>query len=161
MIPIQANISGYTGKPITVLAGYDEESGILVVSRVVPMMTRFKKSVLISNDKRGDRDSLFTDEQLKDSITGYYHLKGEIASDGISECLRFGDNAAMSDPVSVIENDGVDVSGPRYRIAPDASNAHIAALAICRYVSSYGSIEDTVGMADDMFNLLSGAAVTI
>lgn len=161
MISIQANISGYMGKPVTVLAGYDEESGVLIVSRVVPLIARFKESVLISTDKKADRDSLFTDEQLKGAITGYFHLKGEVASDGASACLRFSDNAAIADPVSVIENDGIDVAGPKYRIAPDASNAHIAALAICGYVTRYSSINETVEMAGDMFELLSGSAVTI
>ncbi len=161
MLSIQANIAGYMGKPVSVLAGYDEESGVLIVSRVVPTIARFKDSMLISSDKKADRDSLFTDEQLKGAITGYFHLKGEVASDGASACLRFSDSAAIADPVSVIENDGVDVNGPKYRIAPDASNAHIAALAICGYVTRYSSVNDTVDMAGDLFVLLSGAAVTI
>lgn len=161
MLSIQANISGYMGKPITVLAGYDEESGVLVISRVVPAIARFKDSMLISSDNKSDRDSLFGDEQLKSAIGGYFHLKGEVTSDGASACLRFSDSAAISDPVAVIENDGIDVNGPKYRIAPDASNAHIAALAICGYVSRYSSMSDTVDMADDLLSILSGAAVTI
>lgn len=161
MMKIQANISGYMGKPTTVLAGYDPDSGVLFVSRVVPMMGRFKDSLLICNDQKADRDSLFGNEQLESAITGYFHLKGEVASDGISSCLDFGDSAAIADPVSTIENDGLDVSGPKYRIAPDASNGNIAVLAICGYVSRYGSVADTVKMAEEMFDLLSGAAVTI
>lgn len=161
MISIQANISGYMGKPITVLAGYDEESGVLIISRVVPTIPRFKSSLLICNNPKGDRDSLFGDDQLKDAITGYLHLKGEVASDGISSCLRFSGSAAVADPVTAIENDGLDVSGPKYRIAPDASNAHVASLAICGYVTRYTGINDAVNMADDLFKLLSGSVVTI
>lgn len=161
MISIQANISGYMGKPVTVLAGYDEQSGVLIISRVVSTIARFKSSMLICNDVKSDRDSIFGDEQLKSAITGYFHLKGEVASDGASGCLRFSDEAAIADPVSTIENDGLDISGPKYRISPTATNAHIAALAICGYVVRYGSVNDAVEMADDMFNLLSGAAVTI
>lgn len=161
MITMQANISGYMGKPVTVLAGYNEEKGVLVISRVMPPIARHKECMLICNDTKADRDSIFSDDQLKSAITGYFHLKGEVASDGFSECLRFSDDAAVADPVSVIENDGLDVSGPKYRISPTATNAHIAALAICGYVSRYSSVGEVVDMADDLFNLLAGAAVTI
>lgn len=161
MIKMQANISGFHGKPVTLLGALDESTGILVVAKSVAQIPRVDGCVLISSDRRGDRDATFGDEHIHEAITAYFKLKGEVAEDGKTSLLRFGELAAMADPSSVIEKDGVDVSGPRYRIAPDASNAHVAALAMCRYASFTGAIGDVMDMMDELSALLGGEVVTL
>lgn len=161
MLQIQANISGYFGKPASVFAGFDEETGILVVAKLSDQIPRRDSCILISSDGRSDRDSLFSNADLEGSITDYFKIKGRIASDGVSGCLRITDGAMRSDPVSAIEKDGIDASGPRYRVASEASNYQIGVLAICRYVSKIGAISDSISMADKLAGLLSGRAITI
>ncbi|MGL5451847.1 MAG: hypothetical protein ACRDBT_05480 [Aeromonas sp.] len=161
MIKIQANINGFAGKPATVLGALDERTGILVIAKSIAAIPRYEDCLVISSDARGDRDATFTHAHMHDAITAYFRLRGETASDGKAAKLRFSELAAMADPSSVIENDGVDTSGPRYRIAPDASNAHIAALAICRYAVQSDSIDDVIGMLGELSALLRGEVLSV
>jgi len=161
MIQIQANMAGFAGRPQTVLGALDEETGILVIAAVVDVIPRRDGCVLIETDSRADRDSLFSYEDLKSAISAYYELKGSVAADGKSACLRFTERAMRADPSGGIELDGIDVSGPIYRISPEAGNAQIGALALCRYARNFSTISDTLGMADELGRLLSGQAVTI
>ena len=161
MIQIQANIGGFAGKPAIVFAALDEDTGILVIAAAVEKAPRREGCFLISNEIRADRDSLFHDADLKQAIGAYYAIKGRVAGDGRSACLRFSERAMRAEPSGAIESDGVDMSGPLYRVSPEASNGQIAALAICAYAERYGAVNDVVDMADDLLNLLSGQAVTI
>ncbi len=161
MIQLQANISGFAGRPATVLGALDEETGILVVAAVTDVMPRRDGCVVIDTNPRADRDSLFEYGDLKEAITAYYELKGTVAADGRSACLRFMERAMRADPAGGIEMDGVDVTGPIYRISPDAGNAQVGALALCRYAKHYGAVADTLTMADELSRLLAGQAVTI
>ncbi|MCO7216869.1 hypothetical protein [Halomonas sp. OfavH-34-E] len=161
MIKLQANISGFAGRPATVLGAFDEATGILVIAAVADVMPRRDDCVLVETDPRADRDSLFEYGDLKEAITAYYDLKGSVADDGRSACLRFMEKAMRADPAGGIEMDGVDVTGPIYRISPDAGNAQVGALALCRYAKRYGAVADTLSMADDLARLMGGQAVTI
>lgn len=161
MIKLQANVGGFAGRPATVLGALDEETGILVVAAVTDLRPRQDGCVVIETDARADRDSLFEHADLRDAITAYYDLKGSVASDGRSACLRFMERAMRADPAGGIEMDGVDVTGPVYRISPDAGNAQVGALAMCRYAKRYGAIGDSLSMFDDVNRLLSGHVVTI
>ncbi|MCY1521711.1 hypothetical protein D9M68_565360 [compost metagenome] len=161
MIQLQANIGGYSGKPASVFAALDEDTGILVIAAAVDRVPRREGCVLISNELRADRDSLFQDADLKRAIGAYFTVKGRVAGDGRSACLRFSERAARADPSSAIESDGVDMSGPMYRVAPEASNMQVAALAVCAYAERSGAISDAMDMADELLELLSGQAITI
>lgn len=161
VIQLQANISGFAGRPVTVLGAFSEDTGILMVARVIDTIPRRDGCVVIDTSPRADRDSLFEYGDLKDAITAYYDLKGTVAEDGQSACLRFSEHAMRADPAGGIERDGVDVTGPIYRISPDASNAQVGALALCRYARQYGAVADTLTMADELGRLLSGQVVTI
>lgn len=161
MIQLQANIGGFSGRPATVLGALDEKTGILVVAATTDLIPRREGCVVISSDSRADRDSLFRHDDLKDAITAYYYLKGAVAEDGRSAQLRFTERAMRAEPAGAIEIDGVDVNGPIYRISPDAGNAQIAALALCRYAKLSGAVTDALSMADDLAALLSGRVVTV
>lgn len=161
MIQLQANITGFAGRPTTVLGAYDEESGVLVVAAVVGAIPRREGCMLIETDASADRDSLIDYTDLKEAITAYYDMRGRIANDGKTACVRFMERAIRADPAGGIEMDGVDVTGPIYRISPEASNAQVGALALCRYCRQHSAISDSVGMADELAQLLAGHAVTI
>lgn len=161
MIQIQANISGYSGRPSTVYAAMDEGVGIVAIVAATEAASRRNDCFLIANDARADRDSLFSDSDLREAISAYYWLRGQMAPDGRSACLQFGDRAVKADPSSAIEKDGVDIHGPMYRISADASNAQIAALAICGYAARHGAVSDALDMCDELLDLLSGSVVTI
>lgn len=161
MIQIQANIAGYGGRPATVLAAFDEQTGVLVVARAIERIPRREGCLLIESDRRADRDALFEAGHLREGIEAYYGLKGRKAADGRGEALRFSELAMLAEPSSCIESDGVDMSGPVYRVAPGATNAMVAALAVCRHAERSGTVQDAVDMADQLFELLSGRGVTI
>lgn len=161
MIQIQANISGYSGRPSTVLAALDEDSGVLVIARAVERIPRRDGCLLIESDRRADRDSLFEPGHLREAIGSYYTLKARRAADGRSDALRFSEPAMLADPSSHIESDGVDMNGAVYRVSPGATNASVAALAICYYAERSSAISDTVEMAEQLRILLSGGSVTI
>ncbi|MGL5948118.1 MAG: hypothetical protein ACRCYV_03530 [Aeromonas sp.] len=151
MIKMQANISGFNGKPITLLGALDENTGILVVAKAIAQVPRVGDCVLIHCDPRADRDATFTHAHLQEAISAYFKLKGEVAIDGKAARLRFAEAAASADPAAVIESDGIDVSGARYRIAPDASNAHVASLALCRYAACAAATEDSLTLMSEIY----------
>ncbi len=134
MIPIQATVVGYLGKAATVFSAYDESSRILVVSvESAYRKERRDNCIVITNDKNLERDSLFDNEKIQDSIIAFYGLQSGIAEDGKSTRLVFSDKAQRANPNDSIEKDGIDSRGQRYRISDDISCAKVATLAACWY----------------------------
>jgi hypothetical protein len=161
MRPLQATISGYAGRPASVLAALDDETGILIVSASVEARARHPGSLLIHSDPRADRDMLFGLDRLQEAIAAYFALRQRPAPDGQGTCLRFSARANAADPIASIESDGLDVTGPRYRLSPDIDNPKVATLALCLYAQRQPLVEATVDFADDLNRLLHGEAVTI
>lgn len=149
MIPIQANATGFGGRASSLFSAYDGAAMVLAISVSANEFRpeRFKDSVLITNVVASERDSLFTERDIKEAINAYYSLKNGVAADGESPRLTFGDRAANADPASSIERDGVDTNGFKYRISESISNAQIATLMTCWYVIKIA------GLADDVFSM--------
>lgn len=147
---LQASMIGYMGKPATVFGGYADDSGVLVVAVATDYRTeRRPNHVVITNDPGiQDRDSFYKADSLKPAIAAYYTLKNGVATDGKSHALQFDARAANANPSAVIESDGYDESGARYRLAEGVGNAHIAVLAMCLYVSKLRGMNDAIGMMD-------------
>lgn len=154
MREFQASLEGYSGRPVSVFAAFDEDSGVLVVAAVTDPMARRPGCFLICADSRADRDALFAREQLQEAITAYLTLKNRGG-------LRIGQRATGADPGSAIEVDGITLQGPVYRISPDATNAQMATVALCLHASRAGIVEDVVEMAGTMKRLIRGEAVTV
>ena len=128
---------------------------------MAPLRARRNGCFLIRSERRGAGDSVFDPaEHLKESIQAYYALKQDVAADGVTAKLRIGERAMQCDPSGVIETDGYDANGPKYRVSPDARNEQIAVLALCRYVQLRPGITDAIEMADIMTRLMRGEAVT-
>ncbi len=160
---IQSTFIGYGGKPCTIFSLLDSETNILVVSAEgeYRKARRDDHIVVITNDKGIPRDRLFADDDIKDAINAFYSLKNGIAEDGRSSRLTFSERAQRANPESSIEKDGIDQSGPRYRIAENITCTQMATLATCLHAMKSSSIESALDMADELTRLLSGEVVTI
>lgn len=161
MRALQATITSFGGRPVSVLAALDEESGILVVAASVEAHERRPEVFLIADNPRADRDMSFGIERLTEALAAYTTLRQRPAPDGQGNCLRFGQRALNADPASAIESDGLDVTGPRYRLSPDIDNAKVATLALCLYAVRQPLIAETVAFSDTLNRLLHGQVVTL
>ena len=73
----------------------------------------------------------------------------------------FSERAARSNPEQSIEKDGMDSSGPRFRISEGVTCGQMAALATCLHASRSGTIEQALNMFDALNALSSGEIITI
>lgn len=166
MIPIQTTIVGYSGKPCTLFSAYDPDSQVLVVS-VEADYRRDKREgcMVLTNDLNLERDGLFSEDDLQQSITAFFSMSGGVAGDGKSSRLVFADKAARSNPAQSIEKDGIDTSGQRYRISESITNAQVAALATCLHAAErINNIDEMLSMADRLIDaelLNRGMVLTI
>lgn len=99
----------------------------------------------------------------RNALSAYFSFKNGVASDGVSTALVFGERAAQANPLAVVENDGFDKNGIRYRLAEGVENAHVAVLATCRYARDLAGQEQAVGMMAAMADnpLLHGGLLTL
>jgi hypothetical protein len=165
MIPIQATIVGYSGKPCTLFAAYDEDAEVLtIVHGGDHRRDRRDSCMVITNDLNIERDSLFKEDDFASAIAAYFSLKDGAAQDGKSSRLVFTDQAARTNPSSNIEKDGMDANGPKYRLQ-DITNLQVAVLATCWYASSKAkTINTMLDFADqlrDLDILSQGGIITI
>jgi hypothetical protein len=155
VIPIQATIVGYSGKPCTLFSAYDADSQILVVSVEAEFRRdRREGCMVITNNQDLERDGLFTEDDLKDAIDAFFFMQGGVAIDGKSNRLQFSDRAQRANPGSKIEKDGIDASGQKYRISEDISCAQVAALATCWYANARaGAVNKVLDMAREILDI--------
>ena len=162
MRQLQATIGGFSGRPQSVFAALDDATGILVVAAISEARPRREGCIVIHSDSRADRDGVFDpEEHLKDAIRAYYALREDVAEDGKSAKLRFSERAMFADPAGIIETDGFDARGPKYRVSPEARNAQVATLALCRFARLQQTMADVVEMAGTLDRLLRGEVVTL
>lgn len=162
MIQIQATFAGYGGQPCTIFSVYDADSRVLVIAKEVDYrLDRRKDSVVLTNVPDIPRDSLFVPSELMPAIAAFYAMKGGMAADGKSARLTFGEGAIRANPENSIEKDGIETSGPKYRISEAVTCAQIAALATCMYAMRCDTVERTVRMAESFKHLSMGGILTI
>lgn len=162
MIQVQATISGYGGKACTLFSAYDSDTQVLVVGAEAEYRRdRREGCIVLTNENDIQRESLFTDDDLLPAIVAFYALKSGFASDGKTTRIAFAERAKRASPESAIEKDGIDASGPKFRIAEGVSCGQIAALATCLYAVRCRAIERAVQMADAFKFLAHGRILTI
>lgn len=123
-VRIQAEITGYQGKAVSLLGALDTESGLFIVAKELQVGDRPEGAIVVSNDPRSERrDSLFCEEKMQDAIRLFFRAQAT----GMVELL-----ASMSkhDPAHRIEAGGLDEHGTKYRLSPDVSNGNVAVLAL-------------------------------
>lgn len=161
MIKIQTSISGYKDNPCTLFSAYDQDARILVISVVANSYYADRKDdcLVISNDREIPKDKLFTEKEFRDAIHAFYALQNGLASDGKSRRLVIGERAVRANPDSVIQADGMDERGTKFRVHEDITNAQVAALATCLYAFRSSGIEDSVQMTEDILDFLQGHSI--
>lgn len=164
--PIQATISGYSGKPCTLFAGYDMDSRILSVQVDKPfMIERWKNCVVISNQTDIERDVLFSEDDLSDAIRCFYEMNSGVATDGKSQRLYFADAVARSRPDASVQKDKMDMSGQKYQVSETISCLQVAALATCWY--AHGKLEtinatvDFTQRMNELWQASTGCIITV
>lgn len=123
-IRMQAQISGFFGKACNLLAALDAESGLIIVSKELPLDQRVPGALLTTNDPRSDsRDRLFDDDKIAHAIRLYFRA----STSGLLELLPA---VKKYDPETRIENDGMNEHGAKYRLNPEMANGAVAVLAL-------------------------------
>jgi len=155
MILIQSSITGFSGKPSTVLFGYDEETNVLMAHSMAELKrARIDKCFIITNMEAIDNDLLFTPAMLKEAIHAYFFLTNSLSADDSTARFILSKKAVRCDPSNSIEKDGFDENGDKYRMNDDITNAQIAVLAACYYVSRYViATDDAQRMIDELSNI--------
>jgi hypothetical protein len=162
VIQIQATFTGYGGRPCSLFSAYDPEARVLAVGAEADYRTERRSGcVVLTNIPDIPRDGLFSDAELLASIRAFYALKAGVAADGKSPRLVFGERAARANPEQSIERDGIDASGPKYRISEGVTCGQVAALATCLHAMRSDTVERAVTMAEELRRLSMGAILTI
>lgn len=166
-IKIQATIGGYAGNPCTLYSLFDRENHILTVAKIGELrIDRFSDSTVITNVPTvNPRDAFFDERETAEAIRAFRHLFHGRSVDGQSAGLVFGPKAGQANPDAVIENDGVDIRGIKYRIEGSITCAQVACLATCFLTQKLDSAEAAIKMVDEVNDLydamMRGDIVTI
>lgn len=162
MIKVQATISGYSGNACCLMSVYKPETRVLAFGVGKPFSPeRSEGCVVVTNIPDIARDTLFTSADLHDAITAFQALRAGVAVDGKSSRLAYAAAAARANPEASIERDGIDASGPKFRIAADITCVQISALASCLYATRATAINSAIDMAEQLHQLALGTILTI
>ena len=157
---IQATFSGYGGLPCTLFSAYDQERRILVIAKEAKFRSdRHEKCVVITNDPDIPRDTFFADDDMKPAISAFYSLLHGVSTDNRTARLTYADSVQRANPEGSIERDGIDASGPRYRISDSVTCLQVAALATCLYAYRSDSVEQSVVMAEKLAAIMMGGGI--
>lgn len=162
MIKIQATFIGYGGRPCSLFSALDPDTDVLVIASEADYRTqRRDECIVITNNPDIPRDSLFTEDNIKDAISAFYALKAGVAVDGKSSRLVFSDKAIRANPEQSIEKDGIDENGVKFRVSESISCGQMSALATCLYAMKAGKVERTVQLMEEFSILAGGGIITI
>lgn len=152
---LQARISGYSGKSVTVYATYDTELRLCIIGKIgAANASKQPGGILIADAEINDRDDVYDESDILPSITAFYdmHKASEI---------QIRDSVMAADPRAAIEFDGIKNGSKEYRVMPTVTNAQIATLAIARHIRKSLKIEDSLSMLDGFNALLNGDSITV
>jgi hypothetical protein len=162
VIQIQATVTGYGGRQCSLFSAYDPEARVLVIGAEADYRAERRDGcIVLTNVPDIARDRLFTDADLLPAIAAFHALKAGVAAGGKSSRLVFAERAVRADPAKSIERDGMDASGPKYRVADGITCGQIAALATCLHAIRSDSVERAVTLAESFRDLLNGGILTI
>jgi hypothetical protein len=149
-LTIQTNITGFSGAPASLYSMFDKDTGVLVIAAHTALNTVKREGCLVvSNDISISRDTLFELEHLANALKNYIRLKNSKAKNGIESALVFTDKSRNADPSSVVETDGIDANGYKFRLTSDITNAQMATLATCWQVSRFGNADSAIKIMHD------------
>lgn len=161
-VVIQTSISGFSGKPVTLLSVLFPDLDSIVVSE----QRDYKKGrlngvdVFISDDARADSDATFLESELQEAINCYYKLVNTPNGQGVNSLSFQKGVRASCDPDSYIERDGMTESGWKYEVQEIKCGA-AAVLATALYRKRSHSIDSAMDMMDTITSIMGGNGVTI
>lgn len=159
-VKIQANVSGYHGKGVTVLSVYAPSSGVLRIAKIVEKKRdRVPGSVVVSTDPSDDFDTLMKQESFADAIRAYFEL--ERSESGGASRLTYANEATRANPNSSLQVVGYEETGPKTQVSSDITNERVAVLATCLVAKSQRSLGGMARMADALATLRAGGIFTI
>lgn len=162
MIQIQATFAGYGGGATTLFSAYDPTSRVLVVAKDAGYrVERRPGCVVLTNIDGIPYDSMFDVSQLREAIDAYYALRNGVAADTKGARLVFDSSVMRANPEAVIERDGIDDRGPKYRVADNITCVQLAVLATCQQAMKADAVERTVNLAKRFERLALGEILSI
>jgi hypothetical protein len=147
---LHCSISGYSGLPVTLVAAFDHDTGMLLIRgerREGYLTDREDGATFVTNTVHCDaRDALFTEDHWKLAIEAFHTSRATGLCVLEPKVQRF-------DPSQKIEVDKIDASGKSYRLSPDISNGHVAVLALVWYTGVQRGIGATMRQTTRMLDL--------
>lgn len=125
-IKIRINIAGYSGSPTSLYCAFDPATDVLLVARAGEYDGSIRDGFLKITNVNSDQslDMVFDPDQTKEAIEAYFEMDS-------MRLLNMGEAVQRFNPSAQIERDGMDESGPKYRVAPGINSGQVAVLVAC------------------------------
>jgi hypothetical protein len=148
-IKMRVNISGFHGQAASLFCAYDPQTDILLAAKAADAYeVTARPGFLHVTNQSGDPvvDALFDNENMQEAIQAYFDMEA-------MGLLQFGDLAQRFNPQSKLERDGLDASGPKYRVAPDMSCGQVAVLVACHFARAQRGMSEAMSAFDEISSL--------
>lgn len=143
---IRVNIAGFQGEPATVFGAYDPANDMLAILRLGKEYEGGPRDgfLKITNQQRdASYDAIYTEEETRDSILAFFSMES-------LKLVQLKGDAQRCNPTTMIERDGMDAAGLKFRFAPGISNQQVAVLAACLYAERQRAVASIASFAQDM-----------
>lgn len=143
---IRVNIAGFRGEPATLFGAYDPRTDILAVLKVAKEYEPGPRDgfLKITNQSRDtSQDALYGEQDLRESVLAFFDM------DSLKLVSLQGD-AQRCNPANMIEREGMDANGLKFRFHPDITNQQVAVLAACLYANRQRGFAQVAAFAADM-----------
>lgn len=126
LIKFRVNVAGYAGSQVSLYCAFDPGTDMLLIGSAGDYDPGPRDGFLKVTNIESDRafDLVFLNEETKDAIEAYF----EMSARGM---LTLGEKVQRFNPSAQIERDGMDESGPKYRVAPGINSGQVAVLVAC------------------------------
>jgi hypothetical protein len=142
-IKVQAELTGYFGPSVNLLGMLDTNSGFMIVAKELPVGERVDGALVITNSNRGERDRLFTEDDLQASIRQFFSARS-------MKLLELLAAVQKHDPGNRIQTTGVNERGTRYELSNETTNGNVAVLAMTFAANLSMTAEAANDMASEM-----------
>lgn len=146
-VMLRVNIAGFIGAPASVYGAYDPATDLLTIVREGKLYDGGPREgwlKITSSDRDGAYDALFKpDEEMREAIVAFFELDAH-------KLLNLQSAATRFNPANKIERDGMDESGLKFNIHPDAGNAQVAVLAAALWVGRQRGFQSAKEFGEEM-----------
>jgi hypothetical protein len=147
LVHIQAEITGYAGQAVNLRAALDPASGYIMISKELPFGERIPGALVVTNNTRGERDRLFTEDDFSTAIRQYFSVQA-------MKLLELLSAVSKHDPQLKIQTAGFNEGGTRYELSTETTSGNVAVLAIinaAHLTQNANDAMDFAGEISDMF----------